>query len=180
MNILLLQLKTDLALAMKLEVEYRKGKISESFTEDDYDKAIAHKTVSRAIISMIPQLGKKPDQTTEEDIQQLLKKYVSMEKERSLYELGYLKEADVEGKSASEVKKLVGDKIQELGSNLTSYLIEIAQGYLPKQASEEEVREFVSTIDMTKFKNKMQAMGLIMKEFPGIDGNFAKKILMSV
>lgn len=178
MNKLLTQLKTDLVIAMKLEVDFRKQGISEG--NDEYDKAIAHKTVSRAIISMIPQTGKKPDQTTEEDIQKLLTKYVSMEKERSLYELGYLKESDVDGKSASEVKKLVSDKIQQLGDNLTSYLIEIGQSYLPKQASEEEIINFIKTIDMSKFKNKMQAMGLIMKEFPGCDGTFAKNILLNM
>lgn len=180
MNILLLQLKTDLTLAMKLEVEYRKGEKELVERSGGIDKAIAHKTVSRAIISMIPQLGKKPDQTTEEDIQQLLKKYIGMEKERSLYELHFLTEKDVEGKSSSEVKKLVNDKIIELGDDLTSYVIQAAQSYLPKQASEEEVTKFIKTIDMTKFKNKMQAMGLIIKQFPGIDGNFAKSILLKI
>ena len=179
MNILLLQLKSDLFLAMKLEVEHRKGNTDLVEKAGGIDKALAHKTVSRAIISMIPQLGKKPDETTEEDIQQLLKKYISMEKERSLYELSFLKESDVEGKNASEVKKLVNDKILELGDKLTSTLIEVAQSYLPKQAGEEEILEYIKTIDMSKFKNKMQAMGLIMKQFPGLDGNVAKSILMS-
>ena len=180
MNELLKTIKSDLAAAMKTEMQFRKGQISLARNSQEHlDRAIALKTANRAIISMIPQLGKKPEETTVEDIQQLLKKYIGMEKERTLYELSFLKEKDVEGKSASEVKKLVADKIQELGNELTSYPIEAAQAYLPKQAGEEEVKAFIETIDMSKFKNKMQAMGLIMKQFPGIDGNFAKKILMS-
>jgi hypothetical protein len=182
MNKLLKQLKEDLALAMKVEIGIRKGLDEDGKAllelSGGEDVVIAQKTVSRAIISMIPQLGKKPEETTEEDIQQLLKKYIGMEKERTLYELSFLKEKDIAGKSASEVKKIVTDKIQELGDEVTSHQIEIAQEYLPKQASEEEIKAFIETIDMSKFKNKMQAMGLIMKQFPGLDGNFAKKILM--
>lgn len=183
MNSLLQKLKIELTSAMKTEVDIRKNpsiwdsRLSVQLRH--LEEAVAYKTVSRSIISMIPQLGKKPKDTTIEDIQKLLKKYIKMEKERRLYELHYLKKEDVEGKSASEVKKLVNNKIQELGDNLTSNLIEIAQSYLPKEVSEEEVHEFIATIDMSKFKNKMQAMGLIMKQFPGIDGNFAKRILMN-
>jgi uncharacterized protein YqeY len=65
-----------------------------------------------------------------------------------------------------------------LGDTLTSTKIKIAQKYLPKQVSDDEIIAFVKTIDMSQFKNKMQAMGLIMKQFKGLDGNIAKRILM--
>jgi len=183
MNKQLKWIKEDLVIAMKQEIEIKKNPADGDFIvsqQDSLDKAIAQKTVSRAIISMIPETGKKPNDTTEEDILKLVKKYAAHEKERSLYELSYLKREDVEGKSASEVKKIVKNKIQDLGDELTSYPIEIAKRYLPKAVSEDEITEFISTLDLTQFKNKLQAMGLIMKEFPGCDGNLAKKVLLSI
>lgn len=181
MNTLYFQLKSDLVLAMKLEVEHRKGNTKLVEEAGGISKALAHKTVSRAIISMIPQLGKKSDETTEEDIQKLLKKYISQEKERAVYQFGHLKEADVDGKSSSEVKKLVNNKIQELGDNLSTLEIQVAQEYLPKQATEEEIIEWINeNLDLSQFKNKMQAMGPIMKQFKGCDGNFVKGILLKM
>lgn len=171
------QIKADLKTAMLAEIQFRKN--FGDTQADEYDKVIAQKTMSRAIISMIPETGKKSSEVTDEDILRLLKKYISNEKERTLYELSFLKREDVEGKSASEVKKLVSNKIQELGDEVTSYVIEIAQKYLPAQASEDDIQAYIETLDLSKFKNKMQAMGLIMKQFPGCDGNTAKKVLLS-
>lgn len=177
-SVILLQIKVALGIAMTEEIRMRKKGIT---TSDEFVKAVAQKTVSRAIISMIPELGKKPQDATDDDIIKLLKKYISQEKERTLYELSYLKEADVHEKSASEVKKLVSNKIQDLGTELTSHLIEIAQTFLPKQATEEEIVLWINeNIDMTQYENKMQAMGPIMKEFKGCDGNFVKSILIDL
>lgn len=178
MNKVLQQIKDDLKVSMKKEIEFRKRT---DMSQDDYDLMISQKIVSRAIISMIPLTGKKPNETTESDIIKLLNRYIKNEKERTLYELHFLKEDDVKDKSSSEVKKIVSDKIQELGDKLTSYLIEIAQGYLPKQASEEDIISYIKeNIDLSKFKNKMQAMGPLMKQFSGTDGNFMKSILMKI
>jgi len=178
MSEILKQMKEDLKSAMTIEIKYRKHGAPQGIA---YNMAIAQKTVSRAIISMFPELRKKPAEGTDEDVIKLLKKYINQEKERSIYQFGYLKEKDVEDKSAAEVKKLVNDTIQELGNSLTSNHIEIAQKYLPTQATEEEIREWISeNVDFSKFKNKMQAMGSIMKQFKGADGNFVKGILMSI
>jgi len=178
MSEILKQIREDLKNAMSIEIKLRRMDI---WGGNSYDLAIAKKTVSRAIISMFPEIGKKPGDATDDDTIKLLKKYISQEKERSVYELSYLKEKDVEGKSASEVKILVNDIIQTLGDKLTSYLIEIAQQYLPKQASKEEIITWVNeNLDLTKFKNKMQAMGPIMKQFKGCDGNFVKDILLNI
>jgi len=175
MNELLKKIKDDLKDSMTLEVKLRK---ENKINSDEFDKAVSQKAVSRAIISMIPTLGKKPGDTTESDIVKLLTKYIRNEKERTLYELHFLKEKDVKDKGPSQVRELVSTKISQLGDELTSYVIEIAQSYLPKQVTEKEVIEFIKTIDFSKFKNKMQAMGLIMKQFPGSDGNFIKSILV--
>ena len=58
----------------------------------------------------------------------------------------------------------------------------VLEGYLPKQATEEEIREWVvGNIDFGQFKNKMQAMKPVMAHFAGTaDGNTVKKILESL
>lgn len=178
-SLILLQIRVHLKLAMMEEVRLRKENDN---TSDDYKKAIAHKTVSRAIISMFPEIGVKPDDATDDDVIRLLKKYIGQEKERAIYQFGHLKESDIDGKSANEVKKLVSDKIQELGDALNTLdHIQIALDYLPKQATEEEIIEWITeNLDLSQFKNKMQAMGPIMKHFKGADGNFVKGILLKM
>ena len=56
------------------------------------------------------------------------------------------------------------------------------QGYLPKQASEEEIRKWIQeNIDFSVFKNKMQAMKPIMAHFgSSVDGNTVKNILQTI
>lgn len=178
MSEILKQIRSDLKIAMTGEVQLRKSKIASGSV---FDTAIAHKTVSRAIISMFPEIGKKPIDATDADVIKLLKKYVGQEKERGLYQFGYLKEKDVEGKSPSEIKKLVNTTIQKLGDKLTSQKIFIAQSYLPIQPTEYEVTLWIGeNIDLSIYKNKMQAMGPILKQFPGCNGNFIKSILMKM
>jgi len=185
MSELLKLLKDNLKYAMTTEIQIRKnpavGDHMIKLQEEVFDTCVSQKTVSRAIISMFPEIGKKPSDGTDDDVIKLLKKYIGQEKEREIYQLGYLKESDVEGKSPSEVKKLVSSTIQELGDALTSQKIEIAQSYLPKQASEEVIIAWINdNLDLSSYKNKMQAMGPIMKEFKGCDGNFVKQILMKL
>ena len=177
-SVILFQIKVHLKLAMLEEVRMRKEGITSG---DEFEKAVAHKTVSRSIISMFPEIGKKPDEGTDDDVIKLLKKYISQEKERALYQFGHLKESDIEGKSAPEIKKLVSNTTQKLGGALTNPFIEIAEEYLPEQASEEEITEWIRVnIDLTKLKNKMQAMGPIMNQFKGCDGNVVKNILLKM
>ncbi|NJL59153.1 MAG: GatB/YqeY domain-containing protein [Desulfobacteraceae bacterium] len=63
----------------------------------------------------------------------------------------------------------------------SSYL-EIIESYLPKLASEDDIRKWIAgNIDFAQFKNKMQAMGSIMKHFGSLaDGNTVKSILSSL
>ena len=130
---------------------------------------------------MIHELGKKPDETTIGDIFKLLKKYAGNEKERQLYIQKHITESDVDGISPSDLKKLVNKEIQDLGDELYTLEIIIAESYLPPQPSTEEIKNYISdNIDFSQFKNKMQAMGGIMKAFPGCDGNFIKDILLKL
>jgi hypothetical protein len=178
MNKLLTTIKHDLKVAMKIEVNLRKEGITSG---SKFDNAVAHKTVSRAIISMIPELGMKPEDTKIADIYKLLKKYSGNEKERQLYVGKHITESDVDGISSSDLKKLVKNKIQELGNKLDTLVVIIADSYLPKGPSEEEIGHFIKDhLDLSIYKNKMQAMGPIMKAFPGCDGNFVKNILLKL
>ena len=82
------------------------------------------------------------------------------------------------------VRKLVKSENEMLsaGDSESSAYLEVLKGYLPKQASEEDIREWVTAnIDFSQFKNKMQAMKPIMTHFAGVtDGNIVKKILDSI
>jgi len=176
MSEILKLIKNDLITAMTIEISYRKQGTCEGLA---YDMIIAQKTVSRAIISMFPEIKKKPADGTDDDVIKLLKKYISQEKERQLYIDKQLTQVDVEGLSLGDLKKIVSTKIQELAENLTSPTIKIAQKYLPKQATEEEILTWIKeNIDFANYKNKMQAMGPIMKHFKGCDGNLVKNILL--
>lgn len=172
-------IKKQLKEAMMGEVSLRKDGIET--TTDVYQFAIAQKTVSRSIISMFPEIGIKPDDATDDDCIKLLKKYIGQEKERQLYIDKHLTQSDIDGMNPKDLKKLVNIKMSQLGDNLTSMKIEIATSYLPKQSSKEEIIIWIqNNIDFSTLKNKMQAMGPIMKEFKGCDGNFVKEILLEM
>lgn len=82
------------------------------------------------------------------------------------------------------VRKLVKSENETLsaGDSGSSAYLEVLEGYLPKQATEDDIREWVTAnIDFGQFKNKMQAMKPIMTHFAGTaDGNTVKKILDNI
>ena len=85
----------------------------------------------------------------------------------------------------SVLKKLVKSEMETLektGQKAPSDFIRIIEAYLPQQAGDEEIRQWIAeNIDLTQYKNKMQAMGAIMKHFgAGADGNTVKRILQSI
>ena len=184
MSEILKKIKEDLKAAMTEEIKIRKNPANGDFIASQealLETYQNQKNVSRAIISMFPEIGKKPADATDDDVIKLLKGYISNEKERLLYSDKHLTEVDVLGTKPSELKKLVNKKLQELGETLTSLNITIAQTYLPKQATEEEITLWINeNIDFSNYKNKMQAMGSIMKQFQGCDGNFVKEILLKL
>lgn len=61
----------------------------------------------------------------------------------------------------------------------SSEYLSILETYLPKMASREEIIAWITdNIDFTEFKNKMQAMGSIMKHFgKQADGKMVNEIL---
>ncbi|WP_419662226.1 hypothetical protein Dvar_26760 [Desulfosarcina variabilis str. Montpellier] len=80
------------------------------------------------------------------------------------------------------LKKLVKSEkemLEKTGQDQTSPFITVIETYLPKMAGEEEIRQWIATnVDFGSFKNKMQAMGVIMAHFgASADGNLVKKVL---
>lgn len=83
------------------------------------------------------------------------------------------------------LKKLLKSEkevLEQKGQGTKSAFIDIIETYLPKMASESEIHEWIKhNIDFAQFKNKMQAMGSIMKHFGATaDGNSVKKILQQM
>jgi len=69
--------------------------------------------------------------------------------------------------------------VLEAKKEATSQYLEILQLYLPKTVSREEIAAWIrENIDFSQFKNKMQAMGIIMKHFgKTADGKLVNQIL---
>jgi uncharacterized protein YqeY len=82
------------------------------------------------------------------------------------------------------IKKLLKSERELLAASgqSTSDFIEVLEGYLPEQASEDEIRKWIQeNIDFSGFKNKMQAMKPIMAHFgSSVDGNTVKNILQTI
>ena len=93
---------------------------------------------------------KKPAEITDDDILGIIKGLVKSEQ------------------MVLEIKKLE-----------TSEYLEILQSYLPKTASREEIVAWIKeNIDFSQFKNKMQAMGSVMKHFGKLaDGKQVNQVL---
>ena len=71
------------------------------------------------------------------------------------------------------------ETLEKKGQTDESAFIQIIEAYLPKPATDEEIEQWIrQNIDLSQFKNKMQAMGPIMKHFGArVDGNMVKQIL---
>ncbi len=103
--------------------------------------------------------------------------------------IGELGRSDKKELSDDEVikvlRKLIKSEKEVLdkkGDDSDSEYINIIESYLPKMATDEEVKKWIEqNIDFSQFKNKMQAMGLIMKHFGSLaDGNMVRKILQEM
>ncbi|MCP4748261.1 MAG: GatB/YqeY domain-containing protein [Desulfobacteraceae bacterium] len=103
-----------------------------------------------------------------------------------LGEFGRLEQKEIsDAETIKIIKKLVKSEkevLSQRGSKSTNDFIKIAETYLPQMAGEDEIRSYIeSNIDFSQFKNKMQAMGSIMKHFgSSADGNLVKKVLQSM
>jgi len=82
------------------------------------------------------------------------------------------------------IKKLIKSERELLAASgqETSDFIEVMEGYLPMQASDDEITKWIQeNIDFSKFKNRMQAMKPIMAHFgSSADGNMVKSILQTL
>jgi hypothetical protein len=69
--------------------------------------------------------------------------------------------------------------VLEAKQEATSAYLQILEAYLPRQVAREEIVDWVrGNIDFSQFKNKMQAMGVIMKHFgKTADGKVVNDIL---
>jgi uncharacterized protein YqeY len=69
--------------------------------------------------------------------------------------------------------------VLEAKKQATSEYFEILQAYLPKLVGREEIVDWIKdNIDFSQYKNKMQAMGAIMKHFgKTADGKLVNEIL---
>ena len=74
---------------------------------------------------------------------------------------------------------ILGIEVRGKTSQLVRLYLEILEFYLPKMATREEVVDWIKeNIDFSLFKNKMQAMGTIMKHFGKLaDGKMVNVIL---
>ncbi len=84
----------------------------------------------------------------------------------------------------SIIRKLIkaeSEMLERSGSTESDFLTEL-EGYMPKQASEQEIREWIEAhVDFSQYNNKMQAMKPIMAHFSGaVDGNTVKRILLDM
>ena len=85
-------------------------------------------------------------------------------------------------KILKKLMKTEKEVLEQKGEAADSEFIKVIENYLPKMATEEEITAWIhQNIDFSQFKNKMQAMGLIMKHFGATaDGNIVKKIIQRV
>ena len=83
------------------------------------------------------------------------------------------------------LKKLIKSErevLESRGDAAESGFIKTIEAYLPSMATEAEIRGWIEqNVDFARYKNKMQAMGQIMKHFGATaDGNAVKSILQSM
>ncbi len=82
------------------------------------------------------------------------------------------------------IKKLIKSEKELLAASgeAESDYIKILNEYLPKQASKDDIRQWITeNIDFSSFGNKMQAMRPIMAHFgSSADGNTVKQILQDM
>ena len=103
-----------------------------------------------------------------------------------LGEFGRLDKKELSDDEAVKIfKKLIKSErelLEQKGEAGNSRFIEIVESYLPKMAAEAEISAWIrQNVDFSQFKNKMQAMGVIMKHFGATaDGNIVKEILQKM
>ncbi len=120
------------------------------------------------------------------DLTSAIKEQNSIKKDTIRVIMGEFGRIDKKALSDDDVikvlKKLIKSEkelLEKKGDTGESEFIKIAESYLPAMASEEEIIDWIkANIDFSQFKNKMQAMGPIMKHFgSAADGSMVKELL---
>ncbi len=129
-----------------------KEQIKQDLTVAMKAKDEAKKSALRVVLGELSRLDKK--ELIEDDVVKILKKLIKAEKE----------------------------VIQKKSERADDKFVKILENYLPKMATEVEIRGWIEqNIEFANFKNKMQAMGQIMKHFgTTADGNAVKEILQQM
>jgi uncharacterized protein YqeY len=85
-------------------------------------------------------------------------------------------------RALQKLAKAEKEVIEKRGGGEDSAFLRIVEGYLPRMASDDEIRAWITAnIDFSRYKNKMQAMGEIMKHFgANADGNRVKAVLQGM
>ena len=93
---------------------------------------------------------KKPDEITDDDVLDIIRKLVKSEK-----------------------------TVLETKNEVSSEYLNMLEEYLPQMAGREEITAWIEeNIDFSAYKNRMQAIGTVMKHFGKLaDGSLVKKIL---
>jgi uncharacterized protein YqeY len=121
-----------------------------------------------------------------EDLKSAMKTRDEAKKEAIRVVMGEIARSEKKQLDDDEVSKILRKLIKsekelldKSGQGETSPFIGIIEAYLPRMASEDEVRQWIAAnIDFSAYKNKMQAMGTIMAHFGGsADGNMVKQVL---
>lgn len=103
-----------------------------------------------------------------------------------LGEFGRLEKKEISDEDAVKIlKKLIKaekEVLEKKGAKADSEFIIILENYLPKMATDAEIRSWIEqNVNFSILKNKMQAMGQIMKHFGATaDGNVVKNILQQM
>ena len=83
-------------------------------------------------------------------------------------------------KILKNLKKLECEMLEHSGKTTSSFL-EFIDSYLPKQITADDIKVWLAAnVDFSKLKNKMQAVGLVVKQFgQAADGNLVKEVVQN-
>ncbi len=135
----------------EIKVKLQK-KIKKDLTAAIKAKNEEKKETIRVVLGEFARLDKK--ELSDDDVIKVLKKLVKSEKEL----------------------------LEKRGDTTDSPFIKIIEDYIPDMATKEEIMQWINqNVDLSEFKNKMQAMGPIMKHFgQRADGNTVKELLQDL
>lgn len=131
----------------------------------------------------------KLQEAIKKDLSLAMKAKDDVKKETLRVVIGEFNRMGVKELSDEEVikilKKLIKSEkevLEKKGESEVNDYIKIIESYLPKLATEEEITSWIKEhVDFSKFKNKMQAMGMIMKHFgSSAEGDTVKRILQNM